>query len=568
MARVPTIRIASALDVVGAALLALAGTIAITGGFTAEIAGVRAGLHDSTRVVIVAAVVLGIRLWRPGASASGVTRETHAMTLARVVLAATALTSIGYWIAYLTTVSGGADSYGYVSASELILQGALIEPQAISTWLPVTDPLGVASPAAYVPAADGSGIAPIYPLGFPAMMAVATLIVGSIGPYLLPPLCGVVCVVLAWRLAMLWYGPLAGWLAATLVAWEPLVVTYAKQPMSDVPATMWALLAVWWMHEPHARPFAAGMATGLSFVTRPGGLGTLAVIALRAVDPRGGWRRTAGFAAGAVPFVVLQAWLQWHLYGGPLRSGYGSVATLFSGGSILENLGIYATGLWRAHSWIWFAGIAAAGLSSRRAPLGFGLATLTAGAAPYLLYFRFDHWETLRFLLPAVVLLTIVSAGGVVDVLTRATRSPSRAVPVLAALAAVVMAASTERFLRAEGVPGLREAEARYRRVAERIERLTPGTAVVLAMQHSGSLRHYANRTTLRWDVLRPEEFERAVAAVVGKGLTLYVVLEGAEQRQFEARFADALTRVLRLPVTQVGNVQIWQLEPSSAPPP
>ena len=32
-------------------------------------------------------------------------------------------------------------------------------------------------------------------------------------------------------------------MAAALVAWNPVFITYAKQPMSDVPATMWVSLA-------------------------------------------------------------------------------------------------------------------------------------------------------------------------------------------------------------------------------------------------------------------------------------------------------------------------------------
>ncbi len=568
MAFVPATRMTTALDGVAALLLALAGTIAVTGGFTAVVAGVRIGLHDWPRAAVAAALVVGARMWHHRAILADSTGETSATALARVALAATALTSAGYWIAYLTTTAGGADSYGYVSASQLILRGALIEPQDIAAWLPVADPLAVASPVAYVPAAGGSGIAPIYPLGFPAMMALATLVAGSIGPYLVPPFCGAVCVVLAWRLGRLWHGPLAGWLAAALVAWEPLVVTYAKQPMSDVPATMWALLAVWWLHEPRARPFAAGVATGISFVTRPGGLGALAVLALVAIGRRPGhWRRAAAFAAGAVPFAVLQAWLQWRLYGSPLRSGYGALTTLFAGGSVVDNLGIYATGLWQSHTWIWCAGIVATAMTSRRAPLWLAVAVLAGGAVPYVLYFRFEHWETLRFLLPAIVLLSIVCAGGLVSILTRITASATQLVPVVAALCAVLTAVGNERYLRAQGVPGLRENEARYPRVAERIDRLTPENAVVLAMQHSGSIRHYANRSTLRWDVLGPDELEISLSAIVSRGHAVYVVLEGVEQQQFDARFAAALTRVRRLPVTQVGNVQIWELDtPIDAP--
>src|SRR4030095_7569860 len=124
----------------------------------------------------------------------------------RGALAALILSSVGYWLVFLTTICGGSDSYGYVSASELIRSGRLIDPQPIAAWLPVANPLDLATPAGYVPAADHSGIAPSYPLGLPVLMAVAHIAFGSIGPYLVPPLCGAILLLVVWRLPrrLLW----------------------------------------------------------------------------------------------------------------------------------------------------------------------------------------------------------------------------------------------------------------------------------------------------------------------------------------------------------------------------
>lgn len=562
MTRVPTIRARAVLDAAAAAALGLAGTIAATGGFTVDVLGLRLGLHSWPRVALAGAMVCGVRLWQRRAAATPLATAT---ALGRITLAATALASIGYWIAYLTTVCGGSDSYGYVSASRLILAGRLIEPQAIAAWLPVAHPLAVAAPVAYVPAADGTGVAPMYPLGLPVFMAVATLVAGPIGPYLVPPLCGLVCVLLAWRLGTAWYGSGAGWLAAALVAWEPLVVTYAKQPMSDIQATMWTLAAVWWLRHPGGRPLAAGVATGLAFLTRPGGLGMLAVVGTLALVPRQDrWRRVATFAAGAAAFAVLQAALQWHLYGSPFRSGYGEVAALYAGGTVWANAGIYANAIRASHGWLWFVGVAAAAWCHDRRPLGLATAVLVVGAVPYLLFFRFDHWETLRFLLPAIALLSIAAAGGLAHLTSVVTRAAPWLAPMAMAASALTIAVSSEAFLRDRGVPGLRDAEQRYPRVAARLAATTSPEAVVLAMQHSGSIRHYAERLTLRWDRLAADELEPVVAALVARGRPVYVALEGSEQAQFDGAFADALTRLRRLPAGQVGNVQIWELAPAA----
>jgi len=584
----PPIRRMPALDAVIACASALAAVVAVTGGLTLELGGARVGLHEWVRPAVVAATLLAFRLWRSRAT-PGAPYDRAAVVhgLARMALAAMSLTSIGYWLIYLTTVCGGSDSYGYVSASQLIRECRLIQPQAIASWLPVVNPLDVTTPAGYVPAADGSGIAPMYPLGFPALMAVMTLAAGAVGPYLVPPLCGVVCLVLVWRLGAAWYGTLAAWLAVALVAWDPLFITYAKQPMSDVPATMWVLLAIWWLRPPcgpphHAptpprpqdlktsrpqdlktsrRLLAAGMATGAAFVTRPGGVGALAVVALFALAAREGrLRRLTWFAAGAIPFGLLQAWLQWRLFGSPFVSGYGTVAQLYAGATVWANLGIYADALWRSHTAAWFAGVAAAWLAPRRTPVALATTMLVVSAVPYLLYFQFDHWETLRFLLPAIVLLSVAAAGGLVSAAARVR--PRWAAAALATAVALTVAVQSEGFLRRHEVPQLREAEARYPDVAARVERTTPPDAVVMAAQHSGSIRHYAQRLTVRWDVMRPDDIEAAVAAIATRGHDVYVVLEGEEQQRFAQRFADALTRLRRFPHGQVGNVQIWKIEP------
>lgn len=545
-------------DVLASVLLALAVVVAETGGFRLQWGSMRVSVHGWGRLAALAVVTFAIGVWLERRRSPAAGTSTLVDRLASVTLAGLAMASIGYWLAYLSTVSGGADSYGYVSASELVRQGRLIEPQPLAAWLPVSDPLGVTTQLAYVPAPDGTGSVPGYPLGFPLLIACATTLIGALGPYVVAPLCGVVSLVTAWRLGTRWYGSLGGWLALVLVAWEPLVVTYAKQPMSDIPATMWVLLAVWWLEPGRARPVLAGLATGAAFVTRPGGLGAIAVlVACAAWAPDRRWTRLAAFAAGAIPFAMAQAWLQHTLYGSVGATGYGTVAALYAGKSLGANLAIYAEGLWRPRSVVWFAGLIAAAVATPRRPLILGLAMLAASATPYLLYFEFDHWETLRFVLPSIVLCTIAAGGGLAAALARLT---PRAAGVAAGVAATVVLVSSARFLRAETVPAQPELDARYTLTAARLSRETPPDAVVLAMQHSGSIRHYATRTTLRFDVIQPHEIEAVVAAIEARGRTVFVALEGIEQRQFETRFAEPLTRLRRLPLGQERNVHVWQL--------
>ena len=73
--------------------------------------------------------------------------------------------SVEAWFRFLLTTIGGADSYGYVSASRMIAGGRLIDPAPIAEWLSAANRLAIASPLGWTPAPDGSGIAPTFPIG-------------------------------------------------------------------------------------------------------------------------------------------------------------------------------------------------------------------------------------------------------------------------------------------------------------------------------------------------------------------------------------------------------------------
>jgi len=59
-------------------------------------------------------------------------------------------------------------------------------------------------------------------------------------------------------------------------------------------------------------------------------------------------------------------------------------------------------------------------------------------------------------------------------------------------------------------------------------------------VQHSGSLRIYADRLTLRYDALDPLWLDRVVAHLQSIGRRPYYVLDGGEVDAFRRRFAAA----------------------------
>ena len=76
--------------------------------------------------------------------------------------------------------------------------------------------------------------------------------------------------------------------------------------------------------------------------------------------------------------------------------------------------------------------------------------------------------------------------------------------------------------------------------VARFVAAHTDPAAVILSVQHSGSLRLYADRLTLRYDALDPLWLDRVVAYLESIGRRPYYVLDGGEVDAFRQRFGAA----------------------------
>jgi len=69
------------------------------------------------------------------------------------------------------------------------------------------------------------------------------------------------------------------------------------------------------------------------------------------------------------------------------------------------------------------------------------------------------------------------------------------------------------------------------------VESLTDPDAVIISAQHSGSIRYYAGRLTLRWDVGDPAWLDRTVDWLSAHGHHPYFVLEPGEAAELRARY-------------------------------
>lgn len=457
------------------------------------------------------------------------------------------------WFRFLLTTIGGADSYGYVSASRLLASGNLIEAVPIADWLTEANRLTIASPLGWAPSPDGSGLVPTYPLGLPAVMAIFSVIGGSNAVFFVSPVMAAITLYVVYRLGREWFDAETGLLASAIVAWNPVFITYAKQPMSDMIATMWIALALLLaIRTGRWSGLCAGLAAGAAVITRPALLIAAAVIPFAAHKGVRPMRRFLVAGVGLAIGVAIQIAIQQRLYGSPFSTGYGASAALFSLSHVPTNLSIFFV----RHGWdvvgpFWLPGLIVGLFAAKPEPRSIPALIFGAVLVPYLLYLSFDHWETLRYLLPGIVPLTIVAADGLMHI-ARAPRKAAFTAGLVIVIVAIT-AGRSESLMRRSSVWDISSLEARYPLAGEWINVNTPPNSVVLALQHSGSLRWYGNRQTLRWDFMDPEQLVPIVRELRSHGATVFVALEGDEVEMFDQRFAGVIGQ---LRVDHVGSIR------------
>jgi len=452
-------------------------------------------------------------------------------------------------------VAGGSDSYGYVSQAGLWRQGLPIVRQDIARASPWPDAAETWAPLGYRPSPRERGaIVPIYAPGLPLLMALAQAICGFCGAFLIVPLCGALTVWLTFVLGQRVFGDDAVALsAALLVATSPVFLYQLMNAMSDIPVTACCTLSL--VLALARRGFWSGLAMSAAIAIRPNLAPLAAVIGmwLAFVD-----RRALGrFAGGGALSIAAVAWFNGALYESPLVSGYGTTGDLYAVRYLAPNVSQFARSILAVETPLVVSAVAYPFVRRRlpalRVPHGARLLAVwsTVVVLSYVFYQPFDAWWYLRFLLPMWPAAMLAAAIAIVA-------PPSTRPLRLAAMALVIgLAAHAVSVAAARGVFDLARGERRYIDVGRFVASHTEPDAVMLSVQHSGSLRLYAGRLTLRFVVLDPQWLDRAVAYLQSVGRHPYFVLDGGEVELFKARFGAA-NRSGRLdwqPVATLGSV-------------
>jgi len=558
------------LLVIGGVLLTTWAPIAyVTGGFTVHPMGIRFSARGAWRPAMLALAAFGVHAvvygrreldedidWLIGA--------TRALLVPTV--AAAAVASFVFATVYGTFVAGGADPYGYVSQADLWLRGSLRVEQPFVATIPWPFADWTFTPIGYRPALTGHAFVPIYAPGLPLLMALFTLIAGSQGPYYVVPVSCALSVWVCYRLGTRMASPLVGAVAAILLAASPVFLYQSLWPMSDIPVTLFWMLALLLAADATPRlAIAAGLCAAVAAAIRPN-LAPAAAIPLVYLWWTGRpWRP---YAVALVPGVLLIAIVNKMLYGAVVSAGYGALETLYSRANLMANVTRYGSWLVMTQTPL----VAAALLSLVRRPPPNAYTRMVSVFActvvvAYLFYAPFDVWWYLRFLIPALPIVLILMCDGSVWMLGFLPRAAQIAVFVTGL---TLLLNHYLVFISGQHVTTFRQGEHRYMEAAQYIAASTPPNAVVFAMQHSGSVRYYANRLTLRYDWLDPPWLDRAIDTLRAQGYRPYILLEEWEESDFTQRFgaANVAGRLSWPPIARFGQSIHVRLYEMPAPPP
>ena len=489
------------------------------------------------------------------------------------LLAAVLAFGTGAW--WNTFAAGGSDSHCYLGQARLFAQGRTSLREPLSLDAPWPAAALTFAPAGFMPSAVEAGSsAPICSAGLSVAMAPLIFLeplsrtFSERIAFLIVPLLGALAVWLTFVIGRRLGGPLVGVVSAALLACDPIFLYQIVQPMSDVPAAaLWLAVVVMVTGRSRRWALSGGLAGSLAIMTRPNLLPLAAVVALYVVarayregGPRAAFGQSVAFGFGMVPGGMVVAGFQHAMYGSALKSGYGDAAGLFAIAHIVPNTRLYLGWLLEVHGPFLGLGLLApfvlpASNDRRNASVAVLMLALAATTlACYLPYLVFDMWWYIRFLLPAVPLLIVLTVLVCHRALALWPGLDRMRAPVLV-LGAALLGVSWVKAADDRLAFKLWQMERHFIDAGHYAARL-PENAVVLTVKNSGSVRFYATHPTVAWDVLGPDRLDSALETLRQKGRKPYILIEADEEEPFKARFdgRSALASLDWPPVAQIGT--------------
>ena len=458
----------------------------------------------------------------------------HRLSLVIAALCVLAVAAVGF--RFGTYAAGGSDSSCYALMADAFAAGKMQPSSDLVAEVPWPEAPKTFTPGGFVPSETRpSASAPVCAPGFSLLLAPLAVIGGPDAVFILSPIAGALLVWLTFLAARHIAGPLAGAMAAVLVAASPPMLYQVVQPMNDVAtAALWmatfvALVGRRWT--------VAGVCCGLALLVRPNLLPLGAIAAFFVATNRSATRAGVGaFLAAALPFGLIVLWLNSALYGSPRRTGYGQLGSLFGHQAAAINAPRYLSWLIETHTPFPLLAFAAPFVvpGDRRSEAWLATGLILATCLIYFIYTPFDEWSYLRFLLPAIALMLVLACSATVTVLQYAPVA-GRIVVIGAIVAGIGLFCVREAKDRLAF--NLRFLEQRYRSAGRVVGDRLPPNAVVLSVWDSGAVRFHGRREALSWAGLDPVWLDRGLAWLDAHGRPPYILLESWEEQPFRDRF-------------------------------
>ena len=522
----------------------------LTGGFGFRLGTLSISSHDVVRPALAAGLLLI-------ASRAVLGRDVLARYIGagvgdarsaprRIALAA-ALAMFVAAVAWNTRASGGSDSSCYLIQADVFARGEALLRDPLASRAPFSNVGRLFAPTGWTEApADPRAAAPICPPGLALLMTIA-LAGGRAAPALVVPLFAALAVWLTFLFGRYVDGPWTGAAAAVLLACSPIFLYQAVQPMSDVPAAaLWMAALVSCARRDRTGDVLAGVCAGLAVLTRPNlAVAILPLVVWIAFDPEAPVRarvsRLGRFASASVPLVILLAALNVVRYGSPAASGYGATGQLFAASHVAPNVVRYARWLVATQTpfvlialigpwWAWRRG--------RFLTMAMTIVSLAAAVlvfCTYLAYVVFDDWWYIRFLLPVLptlIVLSVAITGDLVRAFSPRWRTAIGGAGVVALASWYLHTADVRQVFALQAI------EARFLITGEYVARALPVEATALAVQQSGSIWYHGRRSTMTWDAIDPGDLDRTIAWLNQSRRPPFIALEDIEEPRFRRRFA------------------------------
>jgi hypothetical protein len=552
--------------VFGVAGAAYAAVLYWTGGFETDFLGrkLRSRAWERPAVAAVALVLiwLALELRRSPTVASRAWSWLNSPMAAALITTMAIVWTLLAGLRFGTFAAGGSDSYCYVSQAHLFADGALTEEVVLRPEFTWRDAGVSLIPLGYRPAALPGRMAPVCPPGFSLLMATVRPF-GDRVMFLLVPVFGAVIMLCTAIVGRQLGHSLAGAVAALLLSLSATFLLMLFAPMSDVPATaLWlgALVIAFSRAESVSAPAASGVLAGLAILTRPN-LAPLAVIPFGMWLARGRWTQVVPYIVPVVAAAGTIGWMQAERFGNPFLSGYGDTGELFAVSHVAANARTYAARLTTLYTPLIWLSVAAPlilwGRAQRRVILAISC-TVAATWIAYLVYLPFEPWFFTRFLLPAIPLMLLFAA---IVAFTLIERLPSWGRTPAAVALSLVMSLVLLEESRRRGVFTSAATEQKYPQAAAFVRDELPQSSYVLARQHSGSIRLYAGRPTIRWDAIGGDQLDVVVQQLRSIGAQVHVVVDDDEWTPFTTHFAGQIAPSRLRQLAVFGQARVYAVE-------